>query len=166
MKTPIERAFIRAGRRGQTLLEDGEVFLRPREYTAHVAQLNGATSMIFDILVGRPQGQPAGEIALRAGEDAGLFYLGHIGYHVDPPFRGRHAALRACRLCVPVLAELGMRTFVITTDDDNLPSIRTCEMLGCLLESTVNVPLWARQEFSISARKRRYIYLPGGRSEG
>ena len=74
---------------------------------------------------------------LRVGEDESLFYLGHIGYHVDPPFRGHSAALHACRLCVPVFHELGMRTFVITTDEDNLPSILTCERLGCILESTV-----------------------------
>ena len=115
---------------------------------------------MFDIVMGGSRAETAGEIALRVGEDASLFYLGHIGYHVDPPFRGHGAALRACRLCVPVFSELGMRTFVITTDEDNLPSIRTCEKLGCILESTVNVPLWCRQEFSISARKRRYVYEP------
>ena len=59
-----------------------------------------------------------------------------------------------------MLSELGMRSFVITTDEDNLPSIRTCERLGCTLECTVDVPLWCRQEFSISARKRRYVYEP------
>lgn len=66
------------------------------------------------------------------------------------PSGGHAAALRACRLCVPLLSELGMRSFVITTDEDNLPSIRTCERLGCTLECTVDVPLWCRQEFSIS----------------
>lgn len=161
MKTEFERAFIRAGRHGQTLLEDGLVALRPREYSGHVAQLGGAKSLIFDILMNCPFPGTAGEIALRVGEDESLFYLGHIGYHIDPPFRGRHAALHACRLCLPVFAQMGMRTFVITTDEDNLPSIRTCERLGCTLESTVDVPLWCRQEFSISARKRRYVYAPG-----
>ena len=46
----------------------------------------------------------------------------------------------------------------ITTDVDNHPSIKTCERLGCVLESTVDVPGWCRAEFSISHRKRRYIY--------
>ena len=113
--------------------------------------------------------QANGEVAMRTPvsythldvyKRQSLFYLGHIGYHVDPPFRGHGAALRACRLCVSVLAELGMRTFVITTDEDNLPSILTCERLGCTLECSVDVPLWCRQEFSISERKRRYVYDP------
>ena len=116
MKTDFERAFIRAGRRGQALLQDELIALIPREYGGHVAQLGGAVSLVFDILMPGTSSSLAGEIALRVGEDASLFYLGHIGYHVDPPFRGHAAALRACRLCVPVLSELGMRSFVITTD--------------------------------------------------
>ncbi|MDY2657734.1 MAG: hypothetical protein SOV75_12085 [Candidatus Limiplasma sp.] len=160
MKTDFERTFIRAGRRGQALLQDELISLVPREYGGHVAQLGGAKSLVFDIIMPGLSPRPAGEIALRVGEDESLFYLGHIGYHVDPPFRGHSAALHACRLCIPVLAELGMRTFVITTDEDNLPSILTCERLGCVLESTVDVPLWCRQEFSISACKRRYVYDP------
>ena len=53
---------------------------------------------------------------------------------------------------------MGMRSFVITTDEDNPASSRTCEKLGCVLESTVDVPAWCRIEFDISARKRRYVY--------
>ena len=51
-----------------------------------------------------------------------------------------------------------MRSFVITTDTDNQPSIKTCERLGCVLESTVSVPKWCQREFAISAIKRRYVY--------
>jgi len=113
--------------------------------------------MVFDV-VDLVSGRIAGEIALRLGEGEGLFYLGHIGYHIDPPFRGKHNALRACRLCLSVFEEMGYRSFVITTDEDNYPSIRTCELLGCTLESTVDVPVWCIEEYSISHRKRRYVY--------
>lgn len=88
MKTDFERAFIRAGRRGQALLQDELIALIPREYGGHVAQLGGAVSLVFDILMPGMSPSLAGEIALRVGEDASLFYLGHIGYHVDPPFPG------------------------------------------------------------------------------
>lgn len=108
-------------------MQDELIALIPREYGGHVAQLGGAVSLVFDIVMPGTSSSLAGEIALRVGEDASLFYLGHIGYHVDPPFRGHAAALRACRLCVPVFSKLGMRSFVITTDEDNLPSIRTCD---------------------------------------
>lgn len=157
MKTAIEKAFIRAGRRREALYTDEEFALVPREYARRVPQIDNACSMIFDI-VDRKTARTAGEIALRFGEGESLFYLGHIGYHMDPPFQGRHGALRACRMVLPMLREMGMRSFVITTDVDNHPSIKTCERLGCVLESTVDVPGWCRAEFSISHRKRRYIY--------
>jgi predicted acetyltransferase len=61
-------------------------------------------------------------------------------------------------MAIPLLQDLGLRTLVITTDDDNLPSIRTCEKLGCELECTVNVPRDLQLEYELSARKRRYIW--------
>lgn len=157
MRTVAERAFIRAGRRGEYLFQNGEFALRPREHSHRVSQLDGACSLIFDI-VEQSSGKVAGEIALRIGEGEALFYLGHIGYHIDPPFRGRGGALQACHMCLPIIRDMGMRSFVITTDDDNYPSIRTCEKLGCILESTVDVPAWCRAEFTLSNRKRRYVY--------
>jgi len=156
MKTAAERAFIRAGRRREALYFDEEFALIPREYARRISRIDGACSMIFDI-VDVATRRIAGEIALRIGEGESLYYLGHIGYHIDPPFRGRHGALRACRMCFPILKAMGLRSFVITTDEDNYPSIRTCELLGCELESTVDVPVWCQTEFAISNRKRRYI---------
>lgn len=157
MKNEAEKTFIRAGRRREALFYDDVFALIPRQYAHRVSQIDGACSMIFDI-VERSSRKIAGEIALRLGEGESLYYLGHIGYHIDPPFRGNHGALRACRMVLPLIRQMGMRSFVITTDEDNLPSIRTCESLGCALESTVDVPMWCRAEFEISARKRRYIY--------
>ena len=157
MKASIQREFIRCGRRRQALFQDEKISLVPREYAHRVSRLDGACSMILDVFDLATE-SIAGEIALRLGEGVGLFYLGHIGYHVDPPFQGNHYALRACQLCVPIFKEMGFRSFVITTDDDNIPSIRTCERLGCVHESTVDVPVWCVEEYDISRRKRRYVY--------
>lgn len=157
MKTAIEREFIRFGRRRQPMFQDEQISLVPREYAHRVSRLDGACCMVFDI-VDLASGRTAGEIALRLGEGEGLFYLGHIGYHVDPPYQGKHNALHACRLCLPIFKKMGFRSFVITTDEDNIPSIRTCERLGCILESTVDVPVWCIEEYNISHRKRRYVY--------
>lgn len=157
MRSQLERQFLHCGRRRQALFADELILLVPREYYGHLSSLDGGKSLIFDIVDAQTL-RVAGEIALRTGDCRAMFYLGHIGYHVDPPYRGRNFALRACSLCLPLLAELGHSSFVITTDEDNLPSIRTCEKLGCLLETTVNVPVWCMAEFGISAVKRRYIY--------
>ena len=138
--------------------KDDLISLRIRQYLPMAADLDFADCLILDI-IDRQSGNTAGEISLRIGESESLYYLGHIGYHVDPPYRGSHYALRACRLCLPLLREIGMRSVVITTDEDNAPSIRTCEELGCCLESTVDVPGWCVEKYQISRRKRIYVLV-------
>lgn len=96
---------------------------------------------------------------MRIGEGDALYYLGHIGYHIDEPYRGHHYALKACRLTLPVFEAYRMNSFSITTDPDNWPSMKTCQALGCILESTVPVPLWCQKQYEISKIKNRYIYI-------
>lgn len=102
--------------------------------------------------------QEMGRINLRLGESPCVYVFGHIGYHVDPPFRGNHYALRACRLLAPLIRQRGKESVVITCDPDNIPSRKTCEELGGVLERTVRVPDWIRESWSISAVKCRYIW--------
>ena len=101
----------------------------------------------------------AGQISLRFGESTGVYYFGHIGYHVDPPFRGHHYAERACRLVLPVFRAMGMRSLVITCDPDNIGSNKTCRHLGCLAESRIPVPEGLQKKWLLSPEKRRYILL-------
>lgn len=136
--------------------EDDCVCLRVKKIYPSVADFEHTACVLFHI-VEIASGEIAGELSLRIGEDPSLFYLGHIGYHIDPPYQGQHFAGRACALCVPLLRQLGMRSVVITTDEDNHASIRTCEALGAVFECSVNVPLWCMRKFEISHRKRRYV---------
>lgn len=103
-----------------------------------------------------------GYVSLRLGESPSLYYLGHIGYRIDPPYRGHHYARQACELLKPLMTEHGLRSAVITTDPDNLASRRTCEELGCVLEGTVAVPPAYRVLCSGSESKCRYIWLNTG----
>ena len=64
MKTAAEKAFVHAGRRREALFADEEFALVPREYAHRVSQIDGACSMIFDI-VDVSTRRVAGEIALR-----------------------------------------------------------------------------------------------------
>lgn len=100
----------------------------------------------------------AGRISLRLGESPCVYYFGHIGYHVDPPYRGHHFARRACELLRTLIMLSGKESVVITTDPDNIPSRRTCEGLGCELERTVDVPVVIQRRWEISAVKCRYIW--------
>ena len=104
----------------------------------------------------------AGQISIRLGEGEGIYYFGHIGYHINKRYQGQHWALRACRLIQPLLEGAGMTSVVLTTDPDNVPSIRTIERLGSILERTVPVPKAFREKYEISAVKRRYIWRLNG----
>ncbi|MBR4081866.1 MAG: GNAT family N-acetyltransferase [Clostridia bacterium] len=114
---------------------------------------------VYDyVIVPHGTRREAGRISLRLGESECVYYFGHIGYHVDPPYRGRRYAQRACRLLEAIIRRAGKRSVVITADPDNLPSRRTCEGLGCRLESIVDVPERIQRRWEISAVKCRYIW--------
>ena len=101
----------------------------------------------------------AGYISLRLGESPQLYYLGHIGYRIEEPFRGHGYAARACQLLIPFMRQLNLSSVCITADPDNTPSRRTCEHVGCVLESIVPVPQSFRYICSGSTHKCRYILL-------
>lgn len=100
-----------------------------------------------------------GYVSLRMGESPALYYLGHIGYRIEPGYRGYGYAYKACRMLKPLIAYLGLRSVCITTDVDNVASRRTCEKLGCVLERIAPVPGDYRAVCSGSKQKCRYIWL-------
>lgn len=156
MKKEIVRRFIRLGRAERPMTEGERIELVPRAYYGRDTRIGFSQCLVFDV-VERARGAIAGELAIRVGDSEPQFYFGHIGYHIDPPYRGRHYALDACRLALPVLRALGMRTVIITTDPDNAPSIATCERLGCVYECTVDVPESYQRRLELSPVKRRYV---------
>ena len=114
------------------------------------------------MIVEHGQRKEAGRISLRVGESECVYYFGHIGYHIDPPFRGHHYAARACELLRPLILLHGKESVVITCDPDNWPSRKTCIRLGCELERTVDVPVRIQKRWYISERKCRYIWRLDG----
>ena len=114
---------------------------------------------VYDYIIA-PHGQrrEAGRISLRLGESPCVYYFGHIGYHVDPPWRGHHYAARACALLEPLIAASGKSSIVITTDPDNIPRRHTCERIGCILESIVPVPPLMQSRWELSPVKCRYVW--------
>lgn len=99
-----------------------------------------------------------GYVSLRLGESPALYYLGHIGYRIEQEHRGHGYAARACRLIKPLIRHLGLKSVVITTDVDNIPSRKTCEALSCVLERIAPVPEKYRPICSGSRAKCRYIW--------
>lgn len=89
----------------------------------------------------KPLVEIAGGLTLRVGNTYDLeTYVGHFGYGVHPPARGKHLAERSVRLLLPLARAHGLKRIWITANPDNRPSRRTCERLGCSLAGVVPVP--------------------------
>lgn len=121
-------------------LHDGELSL----YLAGTETLDEVIGRVptyrFDM---RLQGvrHAVGSISLRiANTDHIVNYLGHIGYHVEPAYRGRHLAARSCQLLLPLARRHGLNPLWITCNPDNWASRRTCELAGARLVEIVDVP--------------------------
>lgn len=89
----------------------------------------------------RVDNQMAGRIYMRIGNTHEITaFRGHIGYAVEPGFRGHHYAERACRLLFPVARAYGLHTIWITCNPGNMASRRTCERLGATLVEIAPIP--------------------------
>lgn len=138
-----------------TLKGDG-ILLVLQERTTRDKGLGIKESYTYEILHA-VSGAYLGYVSLRVGESPEIYYLGHIGYRVEAPYRGHGYAKKAVLALLPLLRRLGYVTLSITTDTDNLPSRKTCINLGCELESIVKVPERFRPLCMNSPAKCRYI---------
>jgi predicted acetyltransferase len=136
---------------------DGVIDLVPVHFTPPDPAMGFGREQIWRITLHNQRGE-IGQISYRDGESRCIYYFGHIGYHIDEPFRGHHYARRACRLLKREILAAGKNSVVITCDPDNLPSRKTCIHLGCLWEGDTDVPPDLRKKYDISARKCRYVW--------
>ena len=140
------------------MFRDAEIALVLTPEDVHDPSLGIEDGYTFDICLRRPH-RRIGYISLRLGESPALYYLGHIGYRVDAAYRGHGYAARACHLMLPLLQELHLRSISITANPENTPSRKTCEHIGCELESIVAVPSAYRAVCAGAEYKCRYILL-------
>lgn len=143
---------------------DGEIDLIPLRVPPADRELGFGRERVWRITE-HGKRREIGQLSYRSGESLGVYFYGHIGYHIEPEWQGHHYALKACRLIRQEICRSGKTSVVITCDPDNLPSKKTCLALGCLFECEVDVDPGLRQRFDISARKARYIWRVDLRSE-
>lgn len=136
---------------------DGVIDLIPIHLGAPNWELRFGHEQIWRITLHNEK-EEIGQISYRDGESRCVYYYGHIGYHIDPPYRGQHFAYRACRLIEREIRLSGKTSVVITCDPDNEPSRKTCERLGCYFERIADVPEDIYEKFEISREKCRYIW--------
>ena len=120
-------------------LIDGDLELVLAEQTPADPSRNWAPAYAFRMRL--PDVEEAGRINLRIGDREALVrYAGHIGYGVNPEYRGHHYAARAVRLLLPFARRHGLQTVWITCNPDNWASRRTCELAGAALVEIVDLP--------------------------
>jgi tagatose 1,6-diphosphate aldolase len=105
--------------------------------------------------------QRLGLIRLRVGPARVLRCPGQIGYEVDEPHRGHRYAARSCRLLLPLARAHGLRAVWLTVDPRNLPSQRTCAIIGARYVETVRIPK-DHEMYRNGARFRRRYRLDLG----
>lgn len=139
-------------------LSDGEIRLEIEQRKPADPARGWVPSYIFGIRR-VADGRRVGRISLRIGDSEFIRrYAGHIGYGVDEDCRGHRYAAKACRLVAPLAGRHGLRTLWITVNPDNLPSRRTCEIIGAELVETVDVPPGNDMYDRGERRKCRYRY--------
>ena len=136
---------------------DGVIDLIPMHFTPPDPSMGFGREQIWRITLHNSK-KEIGQISYRNGESRCIYYFGHIGYHIDPPYRGNHYARRACLLIKKEILTGGKTSVSITCDPDNEPSRRTCIGLGCLWEGITSVPDDIREKYEISSTKCRYIW--------
>ncbi len=108
-------------------------------------------------------GAEVGRIVLRIGDLPRLvLYGGHIGYWIDPAYRGHHYAARACKLLTGLACRHCLRELWITCNPDNLASRRTCELAGATLVEIVDLPADSEMYQRGERQKCRYRLDLGG----
>ncbi len=109
----------------------------------------------YAIYVGQDR---VGTIILREGTVERRYYDGHIGYTIDPPYRGHSYALCATLLVLSIAKQKGFKTLVITCNPDNIASKKTIQKLSATYVETRMVPRKLQKYFD---RQDRYkeIYL-------
>ena len=92
---------------------DGVIDLIPLHIGAPDRELGFGHEQVWKITL-HDDRREIGQISYRDGESRCVYYYGHIGYHIDPPYRGRHFAYRACRLIRREIRLSGKTSAVIT----------------------------------------------------
>ncbi|CAM3719498.1 GNAT family N-acetyltransferase [Erysipelothrix urinaevulpis] len=103
----------------------------------HEFEILDVESIIFDIYV-EAIDRVVGRCEFRYETGRDLWFYGHIGYVIYPPYRGHNYAYKACMQMFAYLRkEKGLQEFVITCNPDNIASKKTIlkmnhKYIGCL----------------------------------
>lgn len=86
-------------------------------------------------------GERMGSCSLRFGDFLDVIrIIGHIGFRVEPPYRGQRYATRATRLLIPLAWEHGINPLWVTANPENAASRRSIELAGGKFIGEIDTP--------------------------
>lgn len=119
-------------------LKDKEIYLKLIKTCDAQPEKDWVPAYYFDICL--LNDTKIGVCDLRIGHNTNTYLGGNIGYTVDEPYRGNHYALKSCKLLFTLAKKHSMDYLIITCKPDNIPSCRTCELLGGELLEVKDLP--------------------------
>lgn len=99
-----------------------------------------------------------GRMTLREGSCEERYYDGHIGYTVEPEFRGHYYAYQGVQLIKPIALKLVFKELIITCSPNNLASKKTILKLQAQYLETVEIPKKYRKDFE-AGETIKEVYL-------
>lgn len=132
--------------------EKTDMHLELLEYVSHNLPKGFTPYYIYEI---RVDDKEVGRVTFREGTFQQHYFDGHIGYHIEPEFRGHHYAYQACLL---LQKELGFHQVILTCDPNNQASLHTIEKLGAKYLETKTIPANQRRFFNRD-EKEKMIFI-------
>ena len=132
-------------------LKSDEIELKLRKLSP-ADPVNGKVPAYHFDIVSR-SGDIMGECDLRLGHNERLYYGGNIGYKIEEKYRGHRYAAKSCRLLFELAKTHELEYLIITCDPDNIPSLKTCELLGGRFLGTFELPMDSDMRERGSAQK-------------
>lgn len=106
------------------------------------------------------EGAIVGHINFKAGDTNHIRQcVGHIGYEILPEYRGNSYAYFACDAIKPFIRAFYEKV-ILTSDPENIPSIKTIEKLKAKFLNEQMVPPNDPSYKSGSKKKKRYEWEP------
>ena len=115
---------------------------------------------VYRFAIKKGEGDRVGHISFKKGDIPHIVdYAGHIGYEIAPIHRGNGYAAQACLALKPFVAQYYDKV-IITTDPDNIASIKTILNIGAVYLNQVEIPEdnFMRKDHG-HFFKRRYVWI-------
>lgn len=122
------------------IIEGPVVDLRIRYVVDENQAFDGIPTVYYSILLHGTK-ERVGTIDLRLKMDEDMYYYGHVGYGVDPKYRGHHYSYEACKLVFNEAKNTyHLNELYLTCNPDNIASYKTLQKLNGELVEVAQVP--------------------------